>query len=62
MITITDVRNAGHCVRGAKVWFNGQGLDFRAFLKNGIAEEDFLATGDGLAIEIVKHKQRRTGA
>lgn len=59
MITITDVRAAGHCTRGAKAWFETYGLDFRNFLKHGINEEAFLATGDAHAIEIVRHKRAR---
>ncbi|MGO8241348.1 hypothetical protein ACC806_34990 [Rhizobium ruizarguesonis] len=58
-ITITDVRDAGHCVRGAREWFDRHGLDFRAFLKDGISEEDFLATGDAIAGEVVKSKHQR---
>jgi arsenate reductase-like glutaredoxin family protein len=58
-ITITDVRDAGHCVRGTREWFERHGLDFRAFLKDGISEEDFLATGDAIAGEVVKSKNRR---
>lgn len=58
-ITITDIRAAGHCVSGARDWFARHRLDFRAFLKNGIAEEEFLATGDSLAAEVIKHKRER---
>lgn len=61
MITITDVRAAGHCARGAKAWFEYYGLDFRDFLKNGIDDEVFLATGDAHAIEIVRRKRLRDG-
>lgn len=57
-ITIDDVRRAGHCVKGARKWFDSYGLDFRTFLKEGISEEDFLATGDGIAAEIVMHKKQ----
>lgn len=58
-ITITDIRMAGHCARGVKSWFNAQGLDFRKFLREGISEEEFLATGDGQAIDVVEHKRMR---
>lgn len=59
MITINDVRAAGHCVRGAKDWFERHGLDFRGFIKNGITEEEFLASGDALAKRIVDLKKER---
>lgn len=58
-ITIDDVRLAGHCVAGARDWFGRHGLDFRDFIRNGIAEETFLASGDGIAVEIVKAKRDR---
>lgn len=58
-ITIDDIRGAGHCASGARKWFDTQGLDFRGFLKNGIAVEDFLATGDGQALQVVQRKLAR---
>jgi len=56
-ITITDCRRAGHCSRGIKNWFEDRGLDFKAFLRNGIPVEEFLATNDGYALEIVRKKR-----
>jgi hypothetical protein len=55
-ITIDDVRRAGYCVSGARRWFEGYGLDFRAFIQGGIAAEPFLATGDAAAQRIVAVK------
>jgi hypothetical protein len=61
-ITITDVRRAGHCAAGARVWFEGHGIDFRVFLKNGIPVEDLLALKDGVADEVVRlTRERRRG-
>jgi hypothetical protein len=59
MITIDDVRRAGHCVAGTRDWFGRHGLDFRDFIRNGIATEKFLASGDDIAADIVKAKERR---
>lgn len=58
-ITISDIRKAGHCVSGAKRWFEGHHLDFRAFLKDGIDAETLLATGDQLAQDVINHKRGR---
>lgn len=58
-ITITDIREAGHCVSGARTWFAGYNLDFRDFIKNGIDAADFLATGDAIAVQIVDRKIQR---
>jgi len=57
-ITIDDVRPL-YCVRGAKGWFADHGLDFRAFLAEGIDVETFLATGDERAQAVVRHKLRQ---
>lgn len=59
IITMDDVMASGHCARGSRRWFDKYGLDFRDFLKNGIAEDIFLATGDGLAMQIVEAKRAR---
>ncbi len=58
-ITINDIRAAGHCVGGAREWFDRHGLDFRDFIKNGISEADFLASGDGLAERVAWLKRER---
>lgn len=58
-ITMDDIRAAGHCVRGVKEWFERHGLDFRLFLREGISEEEFLASGDSLARRIVDLKKAR---
>lgn len=55
-ITITDIARAGYCARGAKGWFATQGLDFRAFLKDGILATDFAATGDAMALRVIEKK------
>lgn len=53
IITIDDIRRV-HCARGIKRWFGDQGLDFRGFLKNGIPAIDLAATGDGLALRVIR--------
>jgi len=58
-ITITDIRNAGHCVAGARTWFGEYDLDFRDFLKNGIDADVLLATGDAMAVQVVERKIER---
>lgn len=59
-ITIGDVMAAGHCVRGAKRWFDVEkGLDFKLFLKQGISAYEFLSTRDAHAVGIVRNKLSR---
>lgn len=57
-ITITDIRKAGFCAKGARRWLEGYGFDFRDFLKNGAPVADILATGDGQAQQVVEIKLR----
>lgn len=59
VITITDVRRAGYCARGTKPWFQTHGLDFRAFLKDGLPAADLLATGCGLVERVIALKLAR---
>lgn len=59
IIKFEDIMASGHCARGTRRWFNQYGLDFKDFMKNGIEEEKFLATGDGLAIQVVEATKKR---
>lgn len=58
-ITITDIRQAGHCVSGSRDWFRAYNLDFRDFIRNGIDSDVLLATGDALAVQVVERKMER---
>ena len=60
-ITIEDVRDAGHCVRGAKSWFERMGFNWSAFLRDGLTESELLATGDALAEQVIERKRARHG-
>ena len=52
-VTIQHCRDEGFCVSGIRDWFAAHDLDFRGFVRNGIAAEDLLATGDDLARRVV---------
>lgn len=54
IIRATDIAAAGYCASGARRWFEAHGLDFRAFVKEGIPAEDLLATGDAMAERVVE--------
>lgn len=54
LITIDHVRAASLCVHGTRTWFARQGLDFRAFLREGIDAQTLLATGDAMALRVVE--------
>lgn len=59
LITIDHVRAAGLCVHGTRGWFARHGLDFKAFLRDGIAADVLLATGDAMAMRVVEHAWRQ---
>lgn len=59
IVTITDIRKAGHCPAGARAWFGAHDLDFRAFLKDGLPASTLLATGDAYAEQVVSRKRER---
>lgn len=60
IITINDIRLAGHCAAGARDWFVGHNLDFRAFIKEGARASTLLAVEDnGLAAQVIERKRMR---
>lgn len=44
----------GFCRSKSKAWFVRHGLDWKGFVKDGLPEEVFLETGDGMAIALVE--------
>lgn len=48
----------GFCVRDSRSWFRRHGLDWRGFVRDGIEADRLLATGDGLAVELVAWARR----
>ncbi|MEG3175851.1 hypothetical protein U1872_06385 [Sphingomonas sp. RB3P16] len=60
IITIDDVRRV-FCVRGARGWFEQNGLNFRHFLDNGIAATT-LAAVDAHGLAVVHDRMARDAA
>lgn len=48
----------GFCMTGARRWFRHHGLDWRAFLREGIEAEQLRATNDGFAIAVCDWAER----
>lgn len=61
MITIKDVRQAGHCVRGAKEWCDRNNFDFRRLIDDGLTAREVAGTGDEHGIRTVRMKMERIG-
>lgn len=60
-VTMNDVRKAKLCSVGAREWFKMNNLDWSLFLKEGIAEEKLIETGDGMAfkaVEVARERER----
>lgn len=56
-VTIAHARSlgrGGYCAQGMKVFADKYGLDFKEFVRNGIDEEQLLATGDAMALMAVE--------
>lgn len=60
-VTVRDIRRLGWCMSGARAWFLQHGLDWRDFVRNGIAEEELLKVGDHYAVTIVEEVRRGRG-
>lgn len=56
-VTIQDARELGFCVSGTRMFMERHGLDFKAFLRDGLDASDLLATGDAMAERVVVHAQ-----
>jgi hypothetical protein len=55
-----DIRACGHCMTGARAWFTRHGLDWAAFVRDGLPASTLEATGDGFALRVVE--RARNGA
>lgn len=53
-VYMRHVRQAKRCSSGTRNWWAKHGLDWRDFVKNGIAGEVLVATGDPMALEVVE--------
>lgn len=62
IVTIADVRRAGHCAIGARDFFDEKGIDFRSFLIDGVRASVLLETGDARALQVVNRaREHRYG-
>lgn len=69
IVTMQDVRTipgltrrGGLCAPNSRAWARRNGLDFRAFVREGVDAEVLLATGDGFAIKLVEWARQRREA
>lgn len=61
-ITMEHIRAGGGCAWGLRTFFTRYNLDLDAFIRAGGIDADvLLATGDALAINIVRKAEQSTG-
>ena len=54
-------QSPGFCRPHARAWASQRGMDFRAFLRNGIDEQLLLTTGDPFALALVRWAHESEG-
>lgn len=61
IVTVADMRKVKYCVDGTKLFFKKHDLDWKEFVLNGLDEEEFAKTNDGLADKMVEaaHERRK---
>ncbi|MFB5082471.1 hypothetical protein [Raoultella sp. C349492] len=60
LITMEDIRAGGGCAPGLRAFFSRYNLDLKAFIRDGGIDADtLLATGDALAIQVVRLAQAK---
>lgn len=56
-ITHRHCREVGYCNRGMREWCVSQGLDWQAFLKQGISADTLRQTGNAMAERVIAHAE-----
>ena len=59
IVRAEDIRAARLCFQGARPWFRRHGLDWQAFLSEGLPAEVLAATGDALALRVIAEAEKR---
>ena len=59
IVRAEDLRAARLCFQGARPWFRRHGLDWQAFLAEGLPAEVLAATGDALALRVIAEARKR---
>jgi len=58
-VRLCDARVVKFCNKGGRAFAERHGLDWAEFLKNGLDESMFLATGDAMALKAVAAARKR---
>lgn len=58
IVTLAHARKLGYCAQGMREFARHYGLDWQRFIVEGLPAADLLATGDHMALEVVRLAQR----
>lgn len=58
-VTVQDIKVLRFCNRGARSFFEKNGLDWSGFVSNGIDADCLRETGDAMALRAVEVAERR---
>jgi hypothetical protein len=61
VVRLSHARQLGYCAQGMRDFAARHGLDWQRFITEGLPGEQFLATGDAMALEVVKVAQQQEG-
>jgi hypothetical protein len=61
IVTMKDVRACRMCSGGTRDFFKRHNMDWSRFVAEGLPEEDFIATGDAMAMKVVETARERQG-
>jgi hypothetical protein len=56
-----DEMEPRYCAAGVRRWAARMGLDWQAFLRDGIEIEQVEATGDAMALKLAEHVRKQHG-
>ena len=59
IVTMKDIRACRMCSGGTREFFKRHGMDWNKFIKDGLPEEEFIATGDSMAMQVVEAARGR---
>lgn len=54
IVRMQDLRRLGYCSGGVRAFFARWNMDYHAFLRDGIGEDELRATGDGMALAAIE--------
>ena len=59
VVTMRDIRACRMCSSGTRAFFKKHKMDWPLFLREGLPEDVFIATGDSMALQVVEAARGR---